>query len=80
MQYGQSQVLSGITGQLPISGDAICYSQHELFLARLFVTVQYELFLGVSVITVQYYELFVVIVSCILVQYELFLGALQCKS
>ena len=26
VQYGQSQVLSGITRQLPISGDAICYS------------------------------------------------------
>ena len=53
----------------------------ELFLARwLFVTVLSGLFLGVSVITVQYYELFLVIVSFILVQYKLFLGALQSRN
>ena len=39
VQYGQSQVLSCITGQLPISGDAICYRARGLFLARLLVTV-----------------------------------------
>ena len=54
--------------------------QEELFLARLFVTEYCGLLLGLSVITVQYYELFMVIVSCILVQHKLFLGVLQCRS
>ena len=77
---GQSQVLSGITGQLPISGDAICYSARGAISGKVICYCLYDLFLGVSVITVQCYELFLVIVSCILVQYQLFLGALQCKS
>ena len=54
--------------------------QDELLQARLFVAVWCGLFLGVSVVTVQYYELFVVVVSCITVQYILFVVELQGRS
>ena len=86
-RYGASCVVLPGTGPIPGYGlYAMRWSNVTLSAilskveSKLFVTLQYDIFLGVSVITVQYYELYLVIMSCILLQYKLFLGALQCKS
>ena len=74
VHYGQSLVLSCITRQLPISGDAICYSARRAICGKVICYCAIRAIPGGSVSTVQYYELFLVIVSV------MYFGAIQTLS